>query len=219
MWKLSLSPCGIAWLLNRCHSIVLNVKLNIQNIYVIPLPTKLKFSKLYVFKRHSHCVKLEDMNKMLVLLESKWPFHVVIMNREISGVTVWAFLPILPPHCIGNCVKSLHCAFWKQGLIGIVFPINNASERKHSPFHCHCQVLYSNHFETIEHTLSLSLFMIIKATCVIVEKWKIWRTGLKKISSGRSNHDAILIHFLSFMFLLHNWDHIAHTIWYSALRN
>lgn len=33
-----------------------------------------------------------------------------------------------------------------------------------------CQVLYFNHFGTIEHTSSLSPFMIIKAMCVFVKK-------------------------------------------------
>ena len=90
------------------------------------------------------------------------------------------FLPILPQRCIGNCMESLYCAFWKQGLIGIAFPINNTSERKHGPLHYHCQVSYSNHFETIEHTSSLSLFMIIKALHVFVEKWKVWKTCLEQ---------------------------------------
>lgn len=99
-------------------------------------------------------------------------------QRDLWGYHL-CFLSVLPQYCIGNCVKSLHCAFWRQGLTGIVFPINNASERKHGPFHYHCEVHYSNYFETIEHTSSLSLFMIIKAMLVFVEKWKVWRTSLK----------------------------------------
>lgn len=138
MWKLSLSPCITAWLFNRCQSIMLNFKLNIQNIYIIPLQTKLKTSKIYIFKLHSHCVKLEDMDKMLFLLESKWPFHVVIskgrlINRNLLGYHS-CFLPTLPQRCIGNC-EEYTCAFWKQELIGIIFHVNNTSDRKHSPFH------------------------------------------------------------------------------------
>ena len=107
------------------------------------------------------------------------------------------FLPILLQHCIGNCMKSLYCAFWKQGLIGIAFPINNTSERKHGPFHYHCQVPYSNHFEKIEHTSSLSLFMIIKALHVFVEKWKVWRTCLEK-QSHQTEAIMILSWYISF---------------------
>lgn len=62
---------GTAWLFNRCQSIMLNFKLNIQNIYIIPLQAKLKISKIYIFKSHSHWVKIEAMDKMLFLLESK----------------------------------------------------------------------------------------------------------------------------------------------------
>lgn len=108
------------------------------------------------------------------------------------------FLPILLQHCIGNCMKSLHCAFWKQGLLGIAFPMNNTSERKHGPFHYHCQVPYSNHFETIEHSSSLSLFMIIKALHVFVENWKVWRTCLEKQS-----HQAEAIMSLSWYISFH----------------
>lgn len=130
------------------------------------------------------------------------------------------FLPILCQHCIDNCVESLHCAFWKQGLIGIAFPINNTSERKHGPLHYHCQVSYSNHFETIEHTSSLSLFMIIKALHVFVEKWKVWKTCLEK-QSHQAEAIMILSWYISFhlYFLYIIETTLCITILHSAFRN
>lgn len=46
-------------------------------------------------------MKLEDVDKTLFFLESKWPFHVVIskghlINREISGAIICAFYQHYP---------------------------------------------------------------------------------------------------------------------------
>lgn len=159
---LSLFLWGIAWLLNKCLSIMLNFKLKFQNICVIPLQTKSEISKMYIFKLQCHCAKLEDMDKMLFLLESKWPFHVVIskghlINREAldSGLSFVLFTNITLVLYWQPCEDYTWC-FWKTGTNRNCFPYKKCITKKTQPFSL-LFVKYFNHFGTNKYTSSLSL--------------------------------------------------------------
>lgn len=76
-----------------------------------------------------------------------------------------------------------------------------------------CKVLYFNHFGTIEHTSSLSLFVIIKVMCVFVKNKKLNKFK-NTISLGRSNHDTILVHFLSHVYFTKLRPHCAYNLYF-----
>lgn len=163
---------------------MMSFKLNFQNIYITPAQTKLKISKMYMFKLQCHCAKLEDMDKMLFLLESKWPFHVVIskghlINRETlaSGLSFVLFTIITLVLYWQLCEDYTWC-FWKTGTNRNCFLYKNALQRKHSLF-----PYYSSSTLIILERLNihhLCLLIIIKAMCVFVEK-KVQRANLKEL--------------------------------------